>query len=116
MVTTQQIKERLKDEKDPLQYLDGEIARCANQLGNQCGNIQETISIYNNRVDKNDEFDLQKIKEELINIGELYYDINSYQKVRKDQVKQQKRAEQLNNALAKRQKLIEQKNKKGPNE
>ena len=116
MITAQQIKERLGDEKDPLQYIDGEIARCANQMGNRCGNIQDTIAIYNHRVNENDQFDLQKIKEDLKNIGELYYDINSYLKVRKEQVKQQKRAEQLNNALAKRQNLIEQKNKKYPNE
>jgi len=109
MITAQQIKERLKDEKDPLQYIDGEIARCANQMSDRCQNVQDTIAIYNHRVDENEQFDLEKVKEELKNIGGLYMEINSYLKVRKEQVKNQKRTEQLNKAQIKRQKWIEEK-------
>ena len=116
MITVQQIKERLVDEKDPLQYIDGEIARCANQMGDRCRNVQDTISAYNHRVNENEQFDLEKIKEELKNVGDMYMEINSYLKVRKEQVKHQKRTEQLNKAQVKHQKWIEDKNKMVPNE
>jgi hypothetical protein len=109
MINVQQIKQILVDEKDPIHYLDGEIARCASQMGGLCQNVQDTISIYNHRVNENDQLDLEKIKDELKNIGGLYIDINSYVKVRKEQVKNQKRLEQVNIAQAKRQKWIEQK-------
>lgn len=102
MITTQQIKERLGNEKDPIKYIDGEVARCAEQMANQCGNIQSAISIYTHRANENEPFELENIKEDLKNLGELYFEINSYLKVRKEQVKNQKRAEQLNKALAKR--------------
>jgi hypothetical protein len=107
MITATQIKDRLGKEKDPLQYIDGEISSCVNQMGDRCANIQGTISIYNNRVNKNEQIDMQKIKEDLIKMGEMYYEINLYLKVRKEQIKHQKRAEQVNRALAKKQKRIE---------
>lgn len=106
----------MDDEKDPLQYLDGELARCIDLLGKRCENIQDTISIYKQRADENDQFDLPKVKEELKNIGELYFEISLYLKVRKEQVKNQKRAEQLNKALVKRQQWMEQKSKRAPKE
>lgn len=104
MITAQQIKERLNDEKEPLRYIDGEVARCANQMSDRCENVQKIISIYGHRVNENDQLDLQAIKEELKKIGELYMDINQYLKVRKEQVKHQKRAEQVNKALVKHSK------------
>jgi hypothetical protein len=109
LISAREIKERLNVEKDPLQYLDEELARSINLLGNRCEKIQDTISIYNNRADKNDQIDMQKIKEELKNLGELYFEINNYLKVRKEQVKNQQRAGQLKIALEKRQKWMEQK-------
>jgi hypothetical protein len=112
MITAQQVKERLKDEKDPLQYLDGEIARCASLMGHQCEKVRETISIYNHRADEDDQFDLQKVKEDLMKIGEAYGEISIFLKIRKEQVKQQKRTEHLNKELVKHQKWIEQKNEK----
>jgi hypothetical protein len=116
MITTEQIKERLHDKKDPIQYLDGEISRCANVMGDRCQNVQDMISAYDHRVNENEPFDLEKIKEELKNMGDMYMEINSYLKVRKEQVKQQKRTEQVNKAMVKREKWIEQKNKKAQNE
>ncbi len=116
MITVQQLKERLDKEKDPVKYIDGEIARCASQMGDRCQNVQDLIAAYNHRANENEPFDLQKVKEEFKNAGELYMEINSYLKVRKEQVKQQKRTEQLNKALVKRQECIEQKNKKSRNE
>jgi hypothetical protein len=116
MITAQQIKERLIEEKDPLQYIDGEVARRANQMGNRCGNIQDVISIYNQRVNENDQFDLPKIKDDLMKMGELYFEINTYLKVRKEQVKNQMRSEQVNKAMVKRKQCIEQKNKKATSE
>jgi hypothetical protein len=116
MITVQQIKERLKDEKDPVQYLDREISRCASQMGGRCQNVQDMIAAYDHRANENVPFDLEKIKEELKNMGDMYMEINSYLKVRKEQVKQQKRTEQVNKAMVKREKWIEQKNKKAQNE
>lgn len=115
MVTQRQIEERLHDEKDPLQYIDGEVARCISQMGNRCENIQDVISIYNHRVDENDPIDMQKIKEELIKLGELYYEVNLYLKVRKEQVKRQKRIELINKAQVKHQEWIGQISKSTPN-
>jgi hypothetical protein len=109
MITSQQVKERLKDEKDPLQYLDGEIARCADLMGHHCGKVQETISIYKNRANTNDQFDLQKVKDDLMMIGEAYGEISTFLKIRKELVKQQKRSEHLNKELVKHQKWIDQK-------
>jgi hypothetical protein len=111
MITTQQIKERLTDEKDPLRYLDGEVARCASLMGGRCQTIQDTIAIYDHRADESDQIDMPKIKEELKSIGELYFEINTYLKVRKEQVKNQKRAEQLNKARVKHQQWVEQRQK-----
>lgn len=111
MISAREIKERLNGEKDPLLYLDGELARSINLLGSRCEIIQDAISLYNDRADKNDQIDMQKIKEELKNIGEVYFEINTYLKVRKEQVKNQQRAEQLDKALVKRQKWMEQKQK-----
>ncbi|MGA9141082.1 MAG: hypothetical protein WBZ29_12705 [Methanocella sp.] len=115
MITTEQIKERLKNEKDPIQYLDREVALCANLMGARCQNVQDMISAYNHRVDENEPFDLEKIKEELKNMGDMYMEINSYLKVRKERVKQQKRTEQVNKAMVKRREWIEEK-KNTPNE
>jgi len=114
MITAQHIKERLEVEKDPLQYIDEEIARRVNLMGARCENVQDIISIYNHRENKDEQFGLQLVKEEFKNIGELYIEINLYQKARKEQVKQQKRNEQLNKAKVKHQKWVEQ--KKAPNE
>lgn len=107
MITAQHIKERLEAEKDPLQYIDEEISRRVSHMGGRCENVQDIISIYNHRENKDEQFDLQLVKEEFKNIGELYIEINLYQKARKAQVKQQKRSEQLNKAQAKHQKWIE---------
>lgn len=109
MITARHIKERLDDEKDPLRYIDEELARYVSQMGDRCENIQDTIAIYNKRANENEQFDLQKIKEDLIKIGELYHDINLYLKIRKEQVKHQKRTEQVNKAQVKHQKWIEDK-------
>jgi hypothetical protein len=108
MITARQIKEKLNNEKDPLRYLDGEISRNINQMGDRCGAIRDLITTYNHRENEDDQIDMQKIKEELMKAGELYFEANQYLKVRKEQVKQQKRTQQLNKALAKRQKLMEQ--------
>jgi|AGTN01.1.fsa_nt_gi hypothetical protein len=104
MITAQQIKARLETEKDPLQYIDEEVSRCASQMGDHCQIVQDVISTYNNRTDRDEQLDFGKVKEELKNVGDLYGDINAYLKVRKEQVKIQKRAEQVSKALAKRQK------------
>jgi hypothetical protein len=116
MITAQQIKEKLAIEKDPLQYIDGEIARHACQMEEQCGFIKDILSDYNHRVNENDEIDMQKLKEDLIKTGELYWELNLYVKARKEQVKRQKRAEQLNKALVKRQKSVDQKNRIAPDD
>jgi hypothetical protein len=116
LATARQIKERMGEEKDPLQYLDGELARCIGLLGDRCEDIQDTISIYKQRPDEIDQFDLQKVKEELKNIGELYFEISLYLKVRKEQVKNQKRVGQLDKALARRQQWMEQTDKNAPKE
>jgi hypothetical protein len=116
LATARQIKERMGEEKDPLQYLDGELARCIGLLGDRCEDIRDTISIYKQRPDEIDQFDLQKVKEELKNIGELYFEISLYLKVRKEQVKNQKRAGQLDKALARRQQWMEQTDKNAPKE
>lgn len=115
MITARQIQEKLAEEKDPLLYLDGELSRCANLMGDRCDNIRDTISSYNHRASEDELIDLQKIKGELKNLGELYLEINTYLKARKAQVKNQKRAAQLNKALAKRQQWMEQ-NKSAPKE
>jgi GT2 family glycosyltransferase len=116
MITAQHIKERLEAEKYPLQYIDDEISRRVNLMGGRCENVQDIIAIYNHRENKDEQFDLQPVKEEFKNIGELYIEINLFQKARKAQVKQQKRNERLNKAQAKHQIWIEQKNKRTPNE
>ncbi len=104
MITAQQIKARLESEKDPVRYIDEEVSRCASRMGDHCQIVQDVISTYNNRADMDEQFDLGKVKEELKNVGDLYMDINAYLKVRKEQVKIQKRAEQVNKALSRRQK------------
>ncbi|OPY30961.1 MAG: hypothetical protein A4E28_00051 [Methanocella sp. PtaU1.Bin125] len=111
MITAEHIRERLEAEKDPLQYIDGEIARRVNLMGDRCGNVQEIIALYNHRENKDDQFDLRLVKEEFRSVGELYIEINLFQKARKAQVKQLKRNEQLNRAKAKRREWAERKNK-----
>ena len=61
------------------------------------------------------QIDMQTIKEELKNIGELYFEINSYLKIQTEQVKNQKRPDNLNWAMAKRRNGWN-KNKRVPNE
>ncbi len=104
MITAQQIKERLTGEKDPLRYIDGAVARCTGQMSDRCENIQRILTIYNQQADKSDPFELQDIKEDLMKMGELYFEINTYLKVRKEAVQHQKKADQVSKALAKRQK------------
>ena len=102
MQTAQQIKVKLTGEKDPLHYIDNEIARCANQMSDDCEKVQATIAAYTGRANADELIDIQKLKEELLSIGEMYGEMASYLKVRKAEAKRLKRAEQLNKALAKR--------------
>ena len=76
-------------------------------MGEHCQNVQGTIASYGHRANEDDPLDLQTVKEELKKIGELYYEINLYQKVRKEQVKRQKQSEQLKKAQAEHQQWIE---------
>lgn len=114
MINAEQIKARLRDEKDPLQYLDGELSVRIDRLGELCGNIQDTISAYMGRTNKDDPFDLDTVKEELKNMGELYFEINTFSRVRTQQVKNRKRADQLSKALDKRQRWLGQNNQDRP--
>ncbi|HUL62518.1 MAG TPA: hypothetical protein VLT35_05600 [Methanocella sp.] len=110
MITAQHIKDRLAVEKDPIRYVDDEVSRHINEMGDWCKMIQDAISTYNNREDKNEQFDLPRIKEEMIKMGELYYEIGLYLKARKELIKNQKRSEQVNKAQARHQKWVEQLN------
>jgi hypothetical protein len=116
MITAEQIRERLEAEKDPLQYIDAEVAGYLDQMGAQCQSVQDTISAHGHRADESDQIDMGKIKEDLVKIGELYYTVNTYLKVRKEQAINRKRNEKLNRALQKREQWIEQHNKKASNE
>jgi hypothetical protein len=112
MITARHVNERLSEEKEPVQYIDGEVARRLDQMSSRFENIQETIAAFNNREDKNDPFDLQYIKDDLRNAMEMYTEINVYLKVRKEQVKRRKRAENLSKAQVKRREPAGQAGKK----
>lgn len=115
MITAVHIRERLEVEKDPLQYIDDEIARRVDLMGGRCENVQGIIAAYNHRENKEDQFDLRLVKEEFRSVGELYIEINLFQKARKAQVKQLKRNEQLNRAKAKHREWAERNDKHAPN-
>ncbi len=110
MISAQHIKERLAVEKDPLRYIDKEVSRCVNEMGELCKQIQDMIATYNDRADQNDPFDLPKVKEEMIKMGELYYEIGLYLKARKALIKNQKRAVQVDRAQAQHQKWVQRSN------
>lgn len=104
MITAQQIKEKVTGEKDPVGYIDGEIARCASQMSDDCEKVQETLAAYSNRANKDDQINMEKLKDELMNVGRIYGELIAYTKVRKQEVTRLKRAAQVNTALGKRQK------------
>jgi hypothetical protein len=104
MITAQQIREKLQGEKDPLGYIDGEIARCAGKMSDDCENVQDTLAAYTGRTNKDEQIDIQKLKDELMSVGLMYGELIAYTKVRKQEATRLKRAEQVNKAMVRRQK------------
>lgn len=101
MITARHIKDRLATEKDPIKYIDGEVARCVSQMATECESVRGTLSGYGQRAGDDDPVDMHKLKEDLVKMGELYYEINLYIKARKEEIKHQKRSQQVKKALAK---------------
>ncbi len=112
MITARHVNEKIAGEKDPVGYIDEEVARCLDQMSGQFESIRETISAFNDREDKNEPFDLQYIKDDLRIAMERYTEINVYLKVRKEQVKRRKRAENFSKAQVKRREPAGQADKK----
>lgn len=116
MITREHIRERLENQKEPLPYIDEEISRRLDLMSGQCQNVQDIIRAYSQRENRDEQFDLQRVKDEFRTVGELYIEINLLQKARKELVKRQKRSEQLSNAQAKHKKWVEKKYKQAPGE